>query len=987
MRAFSRQTRINLMNWLRRLLTKPAPTSAAPVITPPIKAHKPAKDVKRDAKHDVKHDVERDVEHLRRELLTTTEPAQRVLLVERLGRALAERAQVPRAEDAPEIWIAAVALLSDKSMALSWVAEIQNEQCLSELAMRARGGEIRYAAVQRIQTATTLEQVAQTARNKDKRVYQHCAEQLRQRRQAEASAQRATTIAEHLQQLIANPPLPNTQLLELKKEVDGLVDAGEPGARCQALMQQALEQLRAESEALRDLQAEYKVAHKVVDALKSHTRQPAWPWADLLTGWQNQFAGLQKTMANLPNWLLDHAAAQGLKQALAEMEIHLAQIEAEDARYQACDSFLAKLEHEAPATADALEHALEHVHEFWAALIQPESADARAALLSRWQALGLSPPPVKIVEPVVEAGSATTMTLPTPDSPPDSIPASAAAPTAAPTGAPSPAPRVQARLDPDAENAIRALLDQLEQTITEGHLVAADALAKKLKTDIGGHKLRGEIESRWHSVLAQLETLRGWARWGTQQAREKLTLAAQELTANEHDIEQLASAINALRDEWKRLNAHAAASKAEWESFDATLERAYQPVALYRAEQATRQAAARAAREALCATWEAELAGIDEAQIDFKALEAWRAEWITQWRAAPQTGFRDERTLRKRFDSLIGSIDQRLNSARAAEYERREQLISAAQALADQADLRQAMSAAKALQQRWSQQAGSVRLKRGDDQKQWTRFRAACNAVFERLDAQRAEHAAERQAQIQTRQTLLDTFAATLAEVNPNPNLNPNPNPNLNLNQIKSALAQFRSDWEAARPSGREATDSLENRARELQQQAQQCLDAARLDKHRASFDLIAHKAALAERVETAAQAAWPLEAVLAEVKQAWDALPQLPSKTESMLLKRLAAASQMTAETWLDGRATRAELLLDLEIALGLPSPESFAEDRRERQLGRLQSRFGAAPETVTEPEADLVRWYATAALPDAELDQRIAAVVSQWVQMVSST
>jgi len=118
-----------------------------------------------------------------------------------------------------------------------------------------------------------------------------------------------------------------------------------------------------------------------------------------------------------------------------------------------------------------------------------------------------------------------------------------------------------------------------------------------------------------------LETLRGWARWGTEQAREKLIADAGELLLGERDVEELAVTIPALREEWKRLNAHAPAGKAQWEHFDAALEKAYEPVAAHRAEQATRQAEARAAKEALCAEWEAR---IDAEQTDFKALEAER---------------------------------------------------------------------------------------------------------------------------------------------------------------------------------------------------------------------------------------------------------------------------------------------------------------------------------------------------------------------------
>ncbi len=866
------------MKWLSNFFKKPA---AQPVAqASPVSPKSPAE----------------AIEPLRERLAAAADATQRQQLAARLGGALAERSQAPQADDLPEVWLAAICQAADKEQALAWLATFDGDNGLAEVATRARRAEVRYAAAQRIAATDVLEQVAQASRDKDKRVYRHCAEQLKQRRLAAASARRAQEINAELQGLLAEPPLPNTRLLELKQELASLVDAGEPGLAGQALMQQALAQLHQESEALRDLHAQRKTA----DLLAAECRAAVWPWGEQLQGWRHRCDELRSN--TLPSWLAGQSAAHALSQTLSEVETRLSALAEDQQRGLACELFLAALDQAAEPVADAAQA--------WAALAKPEHAQVRAVLEEnwqlRWRALKAAAPAEAVrAAPPAEAENGHENSGETRQ---DAAAASVGDQTPA-------SPRSPQRVDPAA---LHGLLEQLEQTIAQGHLAESDAVAKRIKSRIGGARLPAALDSRWHSLQAQLETLRGWARWGAGQARDKLIDAARQLLVGEHDVAALAAAIAALREEWKRLDAHAAAGKAQWQSFDALLEQAYQPVAAQRAEQAARQAEARAAREALCAEWEAELAGMDSSQADFKALEARRAEWIQQWRAAAPLGFKDERLLRKRFDALIHGIDQPLAAARAAEYTRREQLIAAAEALSGQSDLKSAMQEAKALQQRWSQ-GTPVRLKRSDEQKQWTRFRAACNAVFERLDNQRAVQAAERQEQAQIRQQQL---------------------------------------------------------------QAQQQLELARQEKQRARFELLAQKAALANRVEAAASAGGPVEALLAEAKQAWDALANLPAKSESLLASRFARAASVTAAELSRGRAVCDDLLLDLEIALGLPSPEPVADLRRERQLGRLQTRFGGAAETQRDVEEMLLRCYATAASPDAASEQRLAAVAHKLAE-----
>ena len=70
--------------------------------------------------------------------------------------------------------------------------------------------------------------------------------------------------------------------------------------------------------------------------------------------------------------------------------------------------------------------------------------------------------------------------------------------------------------------------------------------------------------------------------------------------------------------------------------------------------------------------------------------------------------------------------------------------------------------------------------------------------------------------------------------------------------------------------------------------------------------------------------------------------------------------------------------MLLDLEIALELPTPEAHAVARRMRMLTRLQDRFKQGSVAPADPEALVAKWYAVAAAPDEGQAVRMAAVVA---------
>ncbi len=422
--------------------------------------------------------------------------------------------------------------------------------------------------------------------------------------------------------------------------------------------------------------------------------------------------------------------------------------------------------------------------------------------------------------------------------------------------------------------AIQKLLGELEAHLEEGRVVEAEAASKGIDRLLGGVSPTGQIARRLQRAGAQQARLAGWARWGTDQAREQLIGVAEALLQGEPDIAERARAIPLLRREWKNLDAHGGAPQALWKKFDRALERAYKPVAEQRAIEAAANEVARAAKAAALDEWEAWHAGSAESdpKADLRAIEGKREEMTRQWRSMARAGFRDERHLRKRFDALSAKMDTQLEEARTSEFTRLKDLVAQAEALKETADLTQAMSAAKTLQRRWKEDVPVIRLKHGDDQKFWRRFRSACDAVFARRDAEFAERDAQR------------------------------------------------AQREAERAAVTEAARQVEQKKKE---------------KHAARFAEMAQKAA-------------------ATADAAPDALER--------------------------GKAERDTLLLDLEIALDLPTPESHAAARRARNLAKLQERFSKkASSAPLEPEAMVKKWYEISAAEDASQASRMAAVVER--------
>jgi len=118
-----------------------------------------------------------------------------------------------------------------------------------------------------------------------------------------------------------------------------------------------------------------------------------------------------------------------------------------------------------------------------------------------------------------------------------------------------------------------------------------------------------------------------------------------------------------------------------------------------------------------------------------------------------------ERKSQKAFRKICDKIYSHIKEEYGRNIALKEELVTRAQELAELEDLQQAIDKAKRIQRDWKD-VGMTPV--GVDRKLWKKFRAACDAVFARLDQQRNQHSAEIDACVKQAESLRDQARALL---------------------------------------------------------------------------------------------------------------------------------------------------------------------------------------------------------------------------------
>jgi hypothetical protein len=878
------------------------------------------------------------------------DPAQRVLGIAELPPDAAELVALLRADPAPEVRAAAARRCGDgAALAAAWQAEgepqvraalaeslgcwldgvddgarraavegIAEQGLLVELALSAAHAPVRLAAAERVTDEAALRRLADGAKDKDRGVARLAKQRIDAIEHRATQAEQADALLAQAESLVAQPGAVVMAAVELERrwKALGMIDDAQRQARWDAAgaaLQARFERERAEQ------RARAAFEQRLGQWLAAHA---ATPHAD----------ALPQLRAELEAW---RAQAQELNDAGALAK--LAQAEAS----------IAQWEQAAPALAAA--EALVEEAERLAA----DTGIDNAQLPLRWQALELSvrtPDLTRRFEAaimVIESRRLAQM-------------------------------RATQQQESAARHQLHELLHEAEAALAAGQVQAARAAADQtrvLKAAAG--TLPKPTVQRLSRVVQQLGELERWMSFGQHNARVQLCERAEALSSAEaQPPAQLAREVQKLRAEWKALDEqHAGVPKSLWERFDAACEKAYAPAARHFAELHASRKQARRQRDEFIAAAAAKAGELLAAEPhDLKSIERWLRETDQAWHHGELGSVEPDawKKLDAKMKQAVAPLRELLGQARGEAKSGRQALIGEAEALLAKAQERDAPALARALQARWTEHARAHPLAGRDERALWERFRAACNAVFEARDSQRKEVDQHRREQRRAFEELC-TQAEQLAQAAEG-----------GEDEIRRSLRELQQKWKEA-VAAQPVPAALESRFRAARGAVEGLLGARSRGKEAAVWQALLAKAALCEEIDAALAADPPAAVDEASLRSRWDALAALPAAWEQQIAARrdqaLAALADEDArydqlDRIDDGVAARRDALLELELALGLPSPAELNKERLAVQVKQLRSRFKEAAGAGSAGER-LLAWCATPGVADARDRGRCEKIV----------
>lgn len=482
-------------------------------------------------------------------------------------------------------------------------------------------------------------------------------------------------------------------------------------------------------------------------------------------------------------------------------------------------------------------------------------------------------------------------------------------------GQPAVASPSAATTDPEASKQLAKKLEQtlaqLETALEARQLRESRQCFKTAQNQYRGLDSRRQrhYQSRLQLLSGQLRELDDWQGFVTQPKQISLCEQMEYLADQPMEPELKAEKIKELQNEWKALGG--SSDRPLWNRFKAASDKAFEPCKEYFSAKSGLKQVNLQKRMAICDELAAFLDTADWAAVDWKQVERIHRVARQEWKEAWPVEFRDNRSVQKRFDTLLKAMEKPLNEERTRNEEAKQAIVTKAEALADHEPLQEAIELAKTLQQEWKA-VGITRHRQ--DRKLWQAFRTACDAIFERRDSRRNKQQENaRQADRQASSVLEQTRSVTREA---------------GAEALENALIEIGALQEL--PVSAEIHKQIRDEQQRLRGARQQTARAEQIRQWQHQV-----RARLTGRPNTGhAPAHWP------------------------------SLADQVK------GISAR-ELVIKAEILTGLESPESDQSLRMELQVQRLASGLGSSNQETTDParamEALVAYWCLS--LPGEEL------------------
>ncbi len=520
----------------------------------------------------------------------------------------------------------------------------------------------------------------------------------------------------------------------------------------------------------------------------------------------------------------------------------------------------------------------------------------------------------------------------------------------------------------DRQDRLDGLAAELEQALEGGVLKKATSLYSRLEADVELIEASGLPDAQIHNakqvlraLVPRLRELQNWRKWGTDLNRESLCRSMEELVDADLEPGLLAQRLRELQTDWKGLDRSGSpGNRALWDRFHGASDRVFARCGPYLEEQARQRETNRSQREALCADLEAFLEKIDWETVDWKKAVRAEREMRNAWSALGPVDPKTRRALDKRFRQALRTLNKQLAEERGRNQAHKRRLIDEARALMEESDLEKAVREVKNLQRQWHT---SVAGKRGHENRIWQEFRAACDQVFARRQAQDELHREELRANLKVRQDICEALEVLVQSANPG------------VRELQHDFQALEGRWSAAAELQipHSAAQGLLRRWEEgLRRYRDRVREFGRL-KDREQLELLHRRAVLCEELEGYLEHPEDARPVLQDIQTRWQSLPALgdPAVQEQIDRRYLTAHRALVEqgarlEAQLKGMALNQErresLCLHMEVLAGMESPPEEAQQRLALQVERLSEHMQQGEGDVHRGAMRLEKeWYLT--------------------------
>jgi exonuclease SbcC len=530
--------------------------------------------------------------------------------------------------------------------------------------------------------------------------------------------------------------------------------------------------------------------------------------------------------------------------------------------------------------------------------------------------------------------------------------------------------------------AIERDVEAAEAAHTAGHVGDLTRLLAVIDTALKRGAVNATLHQRIEVLRAEQRRLHDWQRWGGRQSREQVVAEAQalaEAATGKVSVKAHADAIDKLRERWKELDKLGAASnQVMWLNFDGALKKAYAPVGAHLEKLKAERSENLAKREQIVQTLTQAAAKFFPAAAEGTPSPApatkpdWRAvghaleEAQMAWRklgpvehTVPRRAQKGDNAITTRYAAAVQALEGPIKAAHDEARGKRDALIKTMQELLPSAQGRDVIDKVKKIQSQWQSVAKTMPLPRRDENALWTTFKTAIDAIFTARDAARTAAEAEINEKLKARNAIIDVVSALAAASS--------------SQDIKRGLQEAESQWRAAPEAPRALAAKIDTRYRAAREAASRRVGELARHAEQARYDALLDALNICAEREASGIGAEQTAAL----EERWNAISQLPAAWKTRMDARFTGSN--------DGKPGKKgesleDVLLNLEVACSIDSPENFLAARQRLKILALKNAMEGRQNTTASP-ADIERWMldaASSARPDELSRERLNKIIA---------